>query len=134
MTTTMEKTTYTIMEFAEKMNLSPSTLRYYEREGLLPTSKRRNNSHRVYDDADIPWVATISCLRSTGMSVRDLKHYVDLCMQGDETAQERKQIILQQKDKLEEQLREVKKHLELINMKINLYDEIISKNVPPRRS
>jgi DNA-binding transcriptional MerR regulator len=132
MISTIEKTTYTIKEFSQKLNLSPHTLRYYEKEGLLPSTKRLNNSHRIYDDSDIPWVTTICCLRSTGMSISDLKHYVELCKQGDSTVQERKQIILHQKQKLEEQLQEVKKHLELINKKINLYDEIISKRVPNR--
>jgi DNA-binding transcriptional MerR regulator len=66
------------------------------------------------------------------MSISDLKHYVDLSRQGDGTAQERKQIIVHQKQKIEEQLEELKRHLELINKKINLYDEIISKQVPPK--
>ena len=96
--------TYTIKEFSQKLSLSPHTLRYYEKEGLLPSTKRLNNSHRVYDDSDIPWVTTICCLRSTGMSISDLKHYVELCKQGDSTVQERKQIILNQKQRLEEQL------------------------------
>ena len=122
--------TYTIKEFSRKVDVSPSTLRYYEKEGLLPLSKRRNNSHRIYNDNDIPWIRLICCLRSTGMSVSDLKHYADLCEQGDSTAQQRKQIILGQKQKLEKQLEEVKNHLELINFKLNLYDEIISKQVP----
>jgi DNA-binding transcriptional MerR regulator len=126
--------TYTIKEFSQKVNLSPSTLRYYEKEGLLPSSKRLNNNHRIYNDCEIPWITLICCLRSTGISVSDLKHYVDLCEQGDKTVRERKQIILNQKQKLEEQLQEVKNHLELINKKINLYDEIISKQVPPTRS
>jgi DNA-binding transcriptional MerR regulator len=126
--------TYTIKEFSQKLNLSPSTLRYYEKEGLLPSSKRLNNSHRVYDDHDIPWITLICCLRSTGMSVSDLKHYAELCEQGDKTVLERKQIILHQKQKIEEQLQEIKKHLALINKKLTLYDEIISKQVPPTRS
>jgi chaperonin cofactor prefoldin len=68
------------------------------------------------------------------MSVSDLKHYAELCEQGDKTVLERKQIILHQKQKIEDQLQEIKKHLELINKKLNLYDEIISKQVPPTRS
>ena len=126
--------TYTIKEFSQKINVSPSTLRYYEQEGLLPSTKRLNNSHRIYDDSDVPWITVITCLRSTGMSISDLRHYVDLCEQGDKTVQERKQIILHQKQKIEEQLQEVKKHLETINKKIELYDKIISKQVPPARS
>jgi DNA-binding transcriptional MerR regulator len=121
--------TYTIKEFSQKVNLSPFTLRYYEKEGLMPPSKRLNNSHRVYSDSDVRWVTLISCLRSTGMSISDLKHYIDLVIRGDETVQERKLIILGQKKKIEEQLEELKNHLELINKKINLYDEIISKRV-----
>jgi MerR family transcriptional regulator, aldehyde-responsive regulator len=124
--------TYTIREFSQKLNVAPSTLRYYEKEGLLPSS-RLNNSHRIYTDSDIPWITLITCLRSTGMSIRDLQHYVDLCKQGNSTVQERKQIILNQKQKIEEQLQEIKKHLETINKKIALYDEIISKFVPPTR-
>ena len=126
--------TYTIKEFARIVNLSAPTLRYYEKEGLLPASKRLNNSHRIYNDSDIPWVTLICCLRSTGMSVSDLKHYVELCEEGDKTVQERKQIILHQKQKIEAQLQEIKKHLELINLKLNMYDDIISKQVPPREA
>ena len=130
MINTIEKSTYTIKEFSKIVNLSPYTLRYYEKEGLLPSSKRLNNSHRVYADSDIPWVTLVTRLRSTGMSITDLKHYAELCQQGDKTVQERKQIILQQKQRLEEQLEQVKQHLALINKKINLYDEIISKQLP----
>jgi MerR family transcriptional regulator, aldehyde-responsive regulator len=133
MTLTLEKKTYNIKEFADKLNVAPSTLRYYEKEGLMPSSKRMNNNHRVYSEADMPWVTLICCLRSTGMSIGDLKHYADLVKQGDETVQERKQIILNQKKKLEEQLGEVQKHLELINRKLNIYDEIISKRKPSSR-
>jgi hypothetical protein len=68
------------------------------------------------------------------MSVKDLRHYVELCEEGDKTVQERKQIILNQKQKIEEQLKEVKKHLELINMKLDRYDEIISKQTPSTAS
>jgi MerR family transcriptional regulator, aldehyde-responsive regulator len=133
MTLTLEKKTYTIKEFSEKLNVAPSTLRYYEKEGLMPSSKRMNNNHRVYSEADLPWVTLICCLRDTGMSINDLKHYTDLVKQGDETVHERKQIILNQKKKIEEQLREVQKHLELINRKLNIYDEIISKRKPSSR-
>jgi len=68
------------------------------------------------------------------MSVKDLRHYVELCEQGDKTVQERKQIILNQKQKIEEQLKEVKIHLDLINMKLDRYDEIISKQTPSTAS
>jgi MerR family transcriptional regulator, aldehyde-responsive regulator len=128
MINTIEKTVYTIKEFSQKVNLSPYTLRYYEKEGLMPSSKRLNNSHRIYSDSDIPRVTLICCFRATGMSISDVKHYINLVVQGDSTAQERKQIILDHKTKIEEQLAELQKHLELINKKLNLYDEILSKN------
>lgn len=121
---------YTIKEFSEKVNVTPHTLRYYEKEGLLPSTKRLNNRHRVYNEIDASWIMLIRCLRSTGMSVNALRHYVELCGQGDKTAQERKQIILNQKRKIEEQLQQLKEHLELINKKLNIYDEIISKQTP----
>jgi DNA-binding transcriptional MerR regulator len=129
MTIAIEKRAYTIKEFSSIMNLSPFTIRYYEKEGLF-SPRRLNNSHRVYTDADISWLTLICCLRSTGMSISDLRHYKELCDQGESTAEERKQIIVQQKRKLEEQLEEVKKHLDLINKKIDRYDEIIAKRLP----
>lgn len=133
MTLSVEKRTYSIKEFAEKVNLSPFTIRYYEKEGLLPSSNRLTNNHRVYTDNDLPWITLVNCLRSTGMSVSDLKHYVDLCEQGEKTVLERKDIILHQKQKIEEQLKEIQKHLDLINMKLTRYDEIIAKQLPSTR-
>jgi MerR family transcriptional regulator, aldehyde-responsive regulator len=122
--------TYTIREFSQKVNLSPFTLRYYEKEGLMPNSQRSPNSHRIYTDADAGWISFVCCLRSTGMSIIDIKRYVDLAVQGDKTVLQRRQIILQQKQKVEEQLKELKKNLKLINFKINYYDELIAKQLP----
>jgi MerR family transcriptional regulator, aldehyde-responsive regulator len=133
MVNTIEKMTYTMKEFSHKVNLSPYTLRYYEKEGLLPSLKRLDNKHRVYREADANWIKLICCLRSTGMSIHNLRHYADLGMRGESTVLERKQIILNQKQKIEDQLEELKTHLEIINRKIDLYDEIISKQVPPQK-
>ncbi|MFC1967411.1 MerR family transcriptional regulator [Chloroflexota bacterium] len=124
MVDTIEKTTYSIGEFASKVHLSPFTLRYYEKEGLLPPPHRLHNNHRVYTDYDIPWIRLLGCLRYIGMSISEVHHFVELCKQGNLAVQERKQIILQQKQKIEKQLEEIKIALIVINKEIKDYDEI----------
>ncbi|MEG6584247.1 MerR family transcriptional regulator [Dendrosporobacter sp. 1207_IL3150] len=61
--------TYTIKQVSQKLDLTAYTLRYYEREGLLPFVGRDNNGNRIFNDHDIEWLILIRCLRDTGMSV-----------------------------------------------------------------
>jgi DNA-binding transcriptional MerR regulator len=122
--------TYTIAQAAEKVNLTPYTLRYYEKVGLLSAVKRGSNGIRVFQDSDIEWLYIIRCMREAGMSVADLKHYVDLCAEGEKTVPERREIILHRKELLEERLREVNLYLKRINVKLNIYNEILAKQRP----
>lgn len=116
---------YSTKEVSDKFNVTMHTLRYYEKEGLLPQIKRDANGNREYSDIDLEWLNLIRCMRTTGMSISYIKNYIDLCKQGQDTLIERRQIIINQKKIVENHIKEFKGHLEVVNRKLKHYDEII---------
>mgnify|MGYP002552453681 CR=1 FL=1 len=114
-----------ITEVSKKYGLSPDTLRYYERIGLIPPVHRTAGGVRDYTEADCNWVNFIKCMRGAGIQVEALIDYVSLFQQGDATADARKQILIEQRDQLQERLQEMQATLERLNAKIEHYEEII---------
>lgn len=117
---------YTIGQAAEKTGLTVSTLRYYEKEGLLPFVERTSGGQRIYKDDDFGWLSVIECLKNTGVPIRDIKQYIDWCMEGDTTLQQRRDLFVQQKARVEAQIAEYQKHLEKIEYKIWYYERAIA--------
>jgi len=112
----------TIAEAAERTGLTPHTLRYYERDGLMLRAVRRTSSgHRVYTDLDLTWVTMLTRLRATGMSIREVKAYAALCRQGDGNEAERLALLQTHRARVLAQLAEVHEHLEAIDVKIGMY-------------
>ncbi len=116
---------YTIKQVAEKMQISPYTLRYYDNEGLFPLVTRNENKVRLFSEGDLEWVHLVQCLRDTDMPVSEVKHYVELFKQGENTLKERYQIILKQKEKVEEEILEMNKRLKLLEMKAAHYSKML---------
>ena len=75
---------YTISEAAQKTCLSPSTIRFYDKEGLLPNIKRKNGI-RVFEDMDLRLMGLLTCLKNTGMPIQRIREYLELTSKGDET-------------------------------------------------
>lgn len=119
---------YSMKEVSEKFNITSYTLRYYEREGLLPFVKRDNNGRRVYNDDDLGWIQLVGCMRATGMSIAYIKNYVDACTKGNDSLKERRKIMLEQKELIMEEINKYNNLLELVNMKLDYYDEKISRD------
>lgn len=117
---------YTIKQVAQKVELTEYTLRYYEKEGLLPSIERDAHGIRLFKDNDIEWIRLICCLRDTGMSISKIKDYVDLCIEGDNTIELRRQIILNQKTVTEQKIEEMNQHLKMINKKLEYYNEFVA--------
>ena len=118
---------YTIKEVTKKYNLTASTLRYYEKEGLLPKIKKNQSNQRVYHDDDLQWLDIIMCMRKTGMTIAYIKSYIELCQECDSTIKQRYEIFLKQKEILALQLAELQKNMETVNYKISLYQDKLSK-------
>ncbi len=94
----------------KKLNLSIPTLRYYDREGLIPFVERTDNGTRVFKESDIDLLKVIQCLKSSGMTIKDIKTFIEWCSDGDSTLQQRYDLFLEQKAVVEKQMEELKKY------------------------
>lgn len=95
---------YTVGEMAKRLGVASSTLRYYDREGLLPFVERSGNGVRVFKESDYEWLQVIACLKKTGMALKDIRLFVEMAMEGDETIEERLALISRQKAAVEEKI------------------------------
>ena len=112
----------TIAEAAERTGLTPHTLRYYERDGLmLRPVDRSATGHRRYTDRDLRWIELVTRLRGTGMPIRDVRRYADLVRAGDGNEQERLELLRAHRRAVLAQLAEVQDHLGAIDRKIGIY-------------
>ena len=109
---------YTVRQIAEKTNLKPHVLRYYEKEGLLPHVGRTRGGIRHYTDEDLEWIGLICCLKNTGMSIRQIRDFVSLSLRGPETLAKRCELLERHKCGVEENIREMQRHLEIVTHKI----------------
>ncbi|AKN31916.1 MerR family transcriptional regulator [Clostridium carboxidivorans P7] len=116
---------YTIKQAAEKMGFTVPTLRYYDKEGLLPFVEKKPNGTRVFKDEDFEGLAIITCMKNSGLPIKDIKKYMDLCQEGDSTLQERMEMFLERKEAVEKQREELNKIMETINHKIWYYETAI---------
>ena len=120
---------YTIKEVAEKMDISEHTLRFWAKSGFFPFVKRNQNNIRQFSDNDREWVKIVKCLRSVGTENKAIKRYIDLCIVGDSTIEERYKIILDTKEKALMQMDELKKQLAILEYKENFYKNLIKNNL-----
>lgn len=119
----------TIKEVSEKYNVSPDTIRYYERIGLIPHVPRKENGIRDFDEQACGWVEFSKCMRSAGVQVEALIEYVELFFQeGTEAA--RKEILVEQRARLQEQYDQLKATMERLDYKIAHYEELMAKKCP----
>lgn len=128
--------TYSIGEVSEMLNISISTLRYYDKEGLLPLVNRTSGNIRVFDETDIECLNMIECLKTTGMPLKDIKTFFEWCEDGDSTIELRYQLFLKQKEKTEKQIALLQDSLARINYKCDYYriaKEKGTTNVPDLR-
>ncbi len=116
-----------IADVSEKYGLSPDTLRYYERIGLISTVNRKENGIRDYDEADLQRIEFIKCMRRAGLPIDVLIDYIGLVEQGDSTIEERKAILQEQRRLLVTRMEEMQQTLNVLDYKINLYDEAVLK-------
>lgn len=118
----------TIAEAADELGLSPDTLRYYERDGLLLRPVPRSTSgHRRYDETDLRWILLVTRLRATGMPIRDVRRYADLVRAGAGNEEERLALLHAHRDSVLRQLAEVTAHLGAIDHKIGIYEHTLEK-------
>ncbi|MEL7655175.1 MAG: MerR family transcriptional regulator [Bacillota bacterium] len=113
--------TYSIGQVAKMLNLTIYTLRYYDKEGLLPFVERTLNGTRVFKESDLDALKIIECLKATGMPIKDIKNFIDWCSLGDSSLQQRNVMFIERKAIVEAQMEELKKTMEVIEHKCWYY-------------
>src|SRR5215510_8058456 len=116
-----------IAEVSEQYGLSADTLRYYERVGLIPPVHRNEGGIRDYNELDLRRVDFIKCMRGAGLPIEVLIEYVALVQKGDKTIEARKEILIEQRDLLAARIAEMQKTLDILNRKIEVYENAVLK-------
>ena len=108
---------YTIKEVSKKMDVSEHTLRFWAKSGFFPFVTRDRNNIRQFSDNDLEWVKIVKCLRSAGTENKAIKKYIELCIAGDSTVKERYEIIKATKQRVLNQMENMKKQLGTLEYK-----------------
>ena len=106
--------------------LSYETLKFYCNQGLVPNVKRDKNTRRIFDERDIAWINSLNCLKNCGMSISEMKEYIELCLIGESTIPKRKVILGIKRKSLVEQLKQVQDCIDYIDWKQGFYDDVLS--------
>ena len=122
--------TYTMMQTCKETDMTYQALKYYCNEGLVPNVKRDDNNRRIFDERDVKWIKDLVCLKKCGMSIKEMKEYLDLCLQGPSTIPERKVMLAEKKKALQAQIAELNEYVDYIDWKQNFYDEVQSGKRP----
>lgn len=117
----------TIGEVSEKFEMTTDTLRYYERIGLIPPVPRKKNGIRDFDETACKWVSFVKCMRSSGVQIEALIEYVAL-MQANTGLERRKNILIEQRERLIKQAETLRSTIERLDYKIEHYEELFKKN------
>jgi DNA-binding transcriptional MerR regulator len=120
---------YTVKEVVQKTNLTAHTIRFYTDKGLVPNVQRDKYNNRLFDDESINWLIRVKYLKDCGMSIRDIKYFVDLYLEGNSSISRRYEIILKYRDIAREQLKEAKKRLDFMEKKTKRYRKAINQDI-----
>lgn len=121
---------YSMREACEQCHLSYETLKYYCNVGLVPNVSRDEHNYRVFDDDDITWINSLTCLKKCGMSLKEIKAYIALCLEGESTIPERQAMLSNKRDALLLKQEEIQASIDFIDYKQQLYDDILNKKRP----
>lgn len=120
---------YTMKETCDQVSLPYETLKYYCNEGLVPNVKRDANNYRIFDDGHVSWIKSLQCLKNCGLSIKEMKQYVNLAMIGKSTIIDRNQMLEDKKEILLKQLQTVKDSLDYIDEKQQFYKDVLSDKI-----
>ena len=117
---------FTMKEACRETGMTYEALKFYCNEGLVPNVKRDANNHRVFDDRDIAWIKSLTCLKNCGMSIQEMKQYIDLCYQGTASIPERKIVLAKKREELLARIAELQASIAYIDWTQGFYDDVLS--------
>ena len=115
---------YTIGEISKMFHVPVSTLRYYDKEGLFPNLER-SSGIRQFSDKEIETMKLIECLKRSGMEIKDIKQFIEWCSIGSETYQQRYEMFLKRKKRVERELQQMQKTLDMLRYKCWYYEQAL---------
>lgn len=121
---------YTMMQVCKETDMTYQALKFYCNEGLVPNVKRDKNNRRVFDERDVKWIEDLVCLKKCGMSIQEMKEYLELCLQGESSIPQRKEMLAEKQKALRATIQELEDSVAYIDWKQNFYDEVLSGKRP----
>lgn len=125
MASNMKSKGYSIGEVVKQTGLSAHTLRYYEKEGLLPFVTKNRSGLRVYTTNDLGWLSMIECLKDSGLQIKEIRQYIEWFRQGDSTLQQRLELFQNRRKALEAEMARLQTVMNKITFKETLYTEAL---------
>ena len=117
---------YSAKQICELLNIPYETLKFYCKEGLVPNVHRDKNNRRVFDERNLGWLKGLMCLRKCDMSLKDMKIYMELCMQGKKSIPQRKEMLAETRTELEKKMQILQEAMDYIDNKQKLYDDMMA--------
>ncbi|MCI9111404.1 MAG: MerR family transcriptional regulator [Eubacterium sp.] len=117
---------FTMKDVCKQVNMPYETLKFYCNKGLVPNVKRDNNNYRIFDENDVAWIKSLICLKNCGMSIQEMKEYLDLCLDGPSTIPQRKIILDKKREELLGKVSVLQKSIDYIDWKQGFYDDVLS--------
>lgn len=117
---------YTMKEVCSQLDISYETLKFYCKEGLVPNVQRDKNNYRLFNDHHVAWINGLLCLRKCGMSIKDMKIYMNYCLEGESTIPIRKEMLSSLKKELVKKEQEIRKSMDYIDNKQDFYDDVLN--------
>ena len=117
---------YTMKDVCQETGMTYEALKFYCNEGLVPNVKRDQNNRRVFDDRDVAWIKSLTCLKNCGMSIQEMKAYIHLCMQGEASIPERRDILTRKREELLARIAELNSSIDYIDRKQQFYQDVLT--------
>lgn len=117
---------YTMKQACAETGMTYEALKFYCNQGLVPNVKRDKNNYRIFDERDINWIKSLTCLRNCGMSIEEMKVYLALCLQGESSIPARKEILERHRAALLERIQQLQEHVAYIDWKQQFYDDVLA--------
>ena len=116
---------YTMKEACEKTGLHYETLKFYCNQGLVPNVKRDEKNRRIFNDRDIAWVTSLTCLKNCNMSIGEMREYLQLCLEGPASIPTRQIILEKKRQDLLQEAKRIQDSIDYIDWKQNFYQEVL---------
>lgn len=117
---------YTMKQVCKEVDMTYETLKFYCNQNLVPNVKRDKNNHRVFNDHDVAWIKSLTCLKQCGMTIQEMKEYLALCLEGESTLPQRQIILDVKKAALLQSIMSIQESINYIDWKQNFYNDVLS--------